>query len=280
MRCVLVTILLTGGVVLAQTPAAPNPSFEVASVKPNTSNSGSSSARSVKGSFTILNQSARMVIVNAYDVLPERVVGGPSWIDNTRFDVNARAPEGTPDSQLPLMMRTLLAERFKLVARTEMREQPVYALILATPGQLGPNLKPSADCNKAAQSSFGPRGFGPGASPGLAPPPQGQLPACGVRSSSDGRGTTIFGGARTMADLARTLDGTGGRVVVDRTGLTGTFNFELRYARDNLQSPPGNDSDLPTVFTALQEQLGLKLESERGPVEFLVIDSVEPPTPD
>lgn len=88
------------------------------------------------------------------------------------------------------------------------------------------------------------------------------------------------GGAQSLANLARALDGAGGRVVVDRTGLTGTFDFELRFARDNLQSPAGADSELPSVFTAVQEQLGLRLDSQRGPVEFLVIDSVEPPTPD
>ena len=285
MRSALVMVALLGGTVV-RTPAlaqetntpASAPAFEVASVKPNTSGSGSSSARSGKGSFTIVNQPLRMLIVNAYGVRPDRVVGGPGWIDDMRYDVTARAPENTPDNQLSLMMRTLLAERFKLVARTEVRDQPVYALVLARPdGRLGPDLKPSTECSKAPQSS-GPRAFGLGAP--STPPVPGQLPGCGMRSFSDGRGSMMEAGARSLADLARALDGTGGRVVVDRTGLTGTYDFQLRFARENLQSPATADSDFPTVFTALQEQLGLKLESQRGPVEFLVIDSVERPTPD
>jgi uncharacterized protein (TIGR03435 family) len=247
-------------------------------VKPNTSGSGSQSARSGKASLQIINMPMRMLIVNAYGVRPERVVGGPGWIDSDRFDVNARAPENTPDSQLSVMLRTTLAERFTLVIRSEMREQPLYALVLArSDGRLGPNLKPSTDVQEVRGG--GPRSFGAGPGSPIASPQTRQF-GCGVRSSSDGRGTVILGGARQLADLARSLEGIGDRVVIDRTGLAGAFDFELRFARQNLQPAAAADSDLPSVFTAVQEQLGLKLESQRGPVEFLVIESVEQPTPD
>ena len=250
----------------------PAPAFEVASVKVNASGSTASSSRSGKGSVTIVNVPLRQLIANAYRTRLERVVGGPGWIDDTRFDITARAPqEAPPEGQLFLMMRTLLADRFKLTARTEMRDAPIYALVLArADGRLGPNLKSSSDCEKAAQAPTGP----------LAPPAPGQRLECGVRVAGDPRATTILGGARPLGDLARALDGTDGRVVVDRTGLTGTYDFHLRFARDGGQGQPPADADLPTVFTALQEQLGLKLDSQSGAVEFVVIDRVERPVPD
>jgi uncharacterized protein (TIGR03435 family) len=259
----------------AQTPPAAASRFEVASVKPNTSGPASESGGWWRnGSVTITNMPARMLIITAYGLRPDRIVGGPSWIDSERFDVSARAPEGAPDTQLPAMLRTLLAERFKLVARTEIRDQPVYALVLArTDGRLGPNLKPSTECRKGG-SAGGP------ASP--TPPPQpGEPLMCGIRSTfTDATGGVIQGGATTLATLARALDGSTGRSVVDRTGLTGTFDVDLRFARMNLQVAPAADSGLPTLFTAVQEQLGLKLESQTGNVEFLVIDSIERATPD
>lgn len=181
------------------------------------------------------------------------------------------------------MLRTLLAERFKLVARTEMREQPVYALVLArADGRLGPNLRASRECLKGGTAS-GPRGFGQGADgrgAGVPPLQPGQQMGCGMRSMSDGRGSVIQGGARTIAEIARSLDGRAGRTVIDRTGLTGAYDVDLRFAPSNVQTAPGADSELPTLFTALQEQLGLKLESATGPVEYLVVDRIERPTPD
>lgn len=110
--------------------------------------------------------------------------------------------------------------------------------------------------------------------------PAGTPAPCGSRMLGDSRGVTILAGMQGMTALAGMLRGVGGREVVDRTGLSGTFDFELRYAPDALSADAGADNPMPNVFTALQEQLGLKLESASGPVEYLVIDSIDRPTPD
>ena len=248
--------------------------FEVASVRHNRSGSTAGSSNSGKDRLSVTNQTALALIAQAYGVRRERLSGGPPWLDTDRFDIIAKAPDNTPDSQIPLMLRSLLAERFSLSVRTEVRDQPVYALVLANKdGRLGPNLKASAECD--ANSSMLSGAGGPGSLPRIEPP--GTRIACGMRSVSDARGVFINAGARPLSDLARALDGRTDRVVVDRSGLRGTYSFDLRFGRPGAGGA-APDSDLPIVFTALQEQLGLKLEADRGPVEFLVIDRLEHPT--
>jgi uncharacterized protein (TIGR03435 family) len=280
MRIAIAISLLTTAIAAGQTPGpgAPLPAFEVASVKPNTSGDPGSRGQTGRGSATFTNTSTRMLIVNAYNIRAERVVGGPGWLDSERYDVTARAPEGTTDNQIPLMMRALLAERFKLATRTETRDEPVYALVLAREdGRLGPSLRRATECVKGGPS--GGRAGGPGFAVPLLQP--GQQAVCGVRSLSDGRMSVVQGGAVPLDRLANTLRGTGGREVVDRTGLSGNFDFDLRFAPEALRSAVADDdSNLPNVFTAVQEQLGLKLDAQRGPVEYLVIERVERPTPD
>ncbi len=268
-------LLLVGLAVFALPLAGQSdaPRFEVASVKRNNSGDSSSSGRMAKDSVTLVNQRARLLIVNAYGMRPDRIVGGPSWLNTQRFDVNARAPANTPDSQLPLMLRTLLSERFKLVARHETREESVYALVLArSDGRLGPKLRPAGDCLKE-----------------LPPPGEGRFPElrtdqpipCGARTSASSQRLVLQGGNRTMADLVRMLRDIGSGEVIDRTGLTGSFDFDLRYGRNSLRAAaPDADNPLPNLFTAIEEQLGLKLDSARGGVEYLVVDHIEHPTPD
>ena len=235
----------------------PQPSFEVTSVKPNNSGAVEQSGRRGKGLLTMTNMRLRAVIVSAYDIRPERIVGLPAWTDQERFDIAARAPADTPDNQLPLMLRTLLADRFGLVIRSEMREQPVYALVIARPGgTLGPNLRPSTECGTAGR------------------------PGCGVITGSDGSRAYIVGGARSIDLLVRALQGLTDRPVINRTGLTGTYDFELRFSPATLASPPANLPDLPSLYAAMQEQLGLRLEPTSGPIEFLVVERIERPSPD
>ena len=258
----------------AQTEASPPSAaaFEVASVRPNTSGSGNVSARSGSGSLTLTNMTLRDLIVNAYsrDVRPNRIVDGPRWIDSDRFDVIAKAPENTSDDLLPLMLRSLLAERFKLVVRTEVRDEAIYALVLARPdGTRGPNLTPSTECAQGVQLA--------GAGTTIRPTQPGQR-ACGIRQIGTPDGTTIQGGAVPLASLANSLERSSDRPVIDRTGLTGTYDVDLRFAPPRLQTTSGAATDLPTIFTAVREQLGLQLESARGGVEYLVVDSAEQPT--
>jgi len=266
---------------------APGLAFEVASVKPNTSGSGSSRTSSLPGGGIVaVNNSVRQLIVTAYKIKNRQLTGGPDWINTDRFDVEARAPENAPSDQVSTMLKALLADRFQLVVHTETKEQPIYALVLARPdGKLGPQLKSSTlDCSTPA-SGRGAAGGGAGAGAGAPPPspPAGQI-RCGMNSTTNNSGGVMTAGGRSMTDLADTLANfVADRMVVDRTGLTGKFDFELRWAPDGLRTsvgdaaPPANDA--PPIFIALQEQLGLKLEAQRGPVEFLVIDSVQHPTP-
>ena len=175
-----------------------------------------------------------------------------------------------------LAMRTLLADRFKLVVHHETRQLDMYALTkVKADGSLGPALKPaSGDCSPAA---FAARRGGP-------PPPSGPPPTvCGMQQ---GPGRIRFGGF-PLSLFATGISNRVGRAVVDRTGLTGNWDFELTYAAELAPGalppgapPPPPDPDAPDLFTAVREQLGLKLDSTKGPVEVLVIDSVERPTPD
>jgi uncharacterized protein (TIGR03435 family) len=272
-RFVFVVLCCVTAALAGQEPAAP--AFEAASVKSNISGATAQSNQVGKGSAAFTNIRMRALINSAYGVRPDRIVGSPEWFDRERFDIIARAPADTPDNLLRPMLRTLLAERFRFVAHTEMREVPVYALVVNRgDGRLGPNLLASTQCDEA----LGPRA-------GDAALPIGKRP-CRVITGSDGRGAYITGGARTVAALVDALQLPGGlqelvgRPVVDRTGLTGTYDFYVRFASAGLGAAFPDTSNLPSIFTALQEQLGLKLESARGSVEMLVIDSVERPTPD
>jgi bla regulator protein blaR1 len=265
--------------------------FEVASVKPN--NSGDNRVvfgMQPGGRFTSTNVPLKELIRMAYGVQTFQIDGGPDWIGSERFDIVAKAegelrpsPPGGPPGPLLLMMQALLAERFKLVTHRDTRDLPIYALMLArSDGRLGPKLSASqVDCSTLPPP--GARGSGPPAFPG--PPALGERPRCGMFM---GIGRIAAGGA-TMAQLATTLSQRVNRYVRDSTGLSGWYEFEIEFMPDQIPSPPPGappgampapSPDAPSIFTALQEQLGLKLESQRGPVEVVVIDSVERPTPD
>jgi uncharacterized protein (TIGR03435 family) len=258
--------------------------FEVASVKPNKSGDGRvMMAMPPTGRITATNIPVQLLLRQAYNVQPFQIIGAPSWIASDRFDIVAKAPEGTPPEQYRPMMRNLLADRFKLKAHMETREMPTYALVVArADGKLGPNLTPAKiDCEAMAR---GRRAGGPPP----APPQPGQPIDCGFMI---GIGNMSAGGM-PMAELARSLSGFVNRIVVDKTGLSSRYDFQLTYTPEGrglpgLQGAPPVGVELPpgdpngaSLFTALQEQLGLKLDSQKGPVEVLVIDRIEQPTED
>ena len=256
-------------------------SFEVASVKPNVSNSSSSSSDDTPGGYTAINLPLRRLIAFAYRIQPpldRSQIVAPSWIEGARFDINARAPAGTLRSEIPDMLRALLVERFHLVAHAETKEDSVYALVRArSDSQTGPQLTPSSlDCS-TPDSGFSRTGSANAPGAAFA----SETPRCGMISVSDAAGAVLRGGGRSMTELARNLTGRVNRPVVDQTGLSGIYDFILRWTPDNFQAvadAAGPSRDGTTIFTALQEQLGLKLESQRAPVEFLIIDNVERPT--
>ncbi len=267
----------------AQTPA--NQAFEVASVKPNKTGDGRVMLGVQPGGrFNATNVPLRMLIRQAFNVQEFQIVGGPDWLTSDRFDIIAKAPEGEFNAEVMRpMLQSLLVERFKLTSHRESRDMQIYALMKArSDGKLGPNLTPSAvNC---AEVMRGRRGGGP------APPQPGQKMDCGFMI---GPGRMNVGGM-PMANLAQSLSPMVGRIVFDKTELTGNYDFELTYSLEGLGSafpggggppllngaPPPVDPNTPNIFTALQEQLGLKLDSQRGPVDVLVIDRIEQPVAD
>jgi uncharacterized protein (TIGR03435 family) len=290
----LVALIACGAALAAQTPQSA-PAFEVASIKPNNSGDGRVMMQNQPGRYIATNVTLRLLIRNAYQLQDFQITGGPSWLASDHFDINAKVPDeframappapGSGPGPLQLMIRALLAERFKLVVHNETKESPIYALILArSDGKLGPGLKKSVvDCATVFAAG---RGRG-GAMP---PPPQpGERMQCGMRIGPG----NLMGGGALMPQFANTLGMFAGRVVVDRTGLEGAYDVDLTWTPDQMpQRPPGApdgppqingvavDPNGPSLFTAVQEQLGLKLDSQRGPVEMLVIDRAEKPVED
>jgi len=261
-RVVCCLALLSGAVVYGQ-----GPTFEAVSIKVNRSAESRSSFRGSLSGISVTNQTVIDIIRNVWNVNRLQIVGGPSWAGEDRFDIEAKASGKASRDELVAMMKTMLAERFNLAVRQEMRPIPVYALVLARPdGRLGPTLRQSlAKCDRTNPPA-------PGTPPPQPPPPLDgvELPSCGTNT---GRGMLRAAGIELEA-FTRNMAGAAGRIIVDKTGLTGTFDMVLRF------NPDANDtsSDLPSLFAAVQEQLGLKLDAQTAPAEVLVIDRVERPT--
>src|SRR5688572_13787300 len=280
------------GLVETPTTGPDAPRFEVASVKRNKSGGGNSAGLRLLAGGGVRNTNAtlRMLIRQAYRLsLTDEIVGGPAWSDTYGFDVDARPAKSATLAESAYMMRTLLAERFKLVARKESREGPIYALVLARRGgALGPQIKrPSGECVMTVPAFA--RGDANALDPGKQvawPPPGRPGRRCGVGPDGD----TMKAGSVTMATLITVLTPLMDRPVVDKTGLTGNFDFDLLYdgaatpflgrGRATAVSPdvPSDPARAPSVFTALQEQLGLRLDSQRGAVDVLAVVSAELPT--
>jgi len=248
-------------------------SFEVASVKANRSGDRSSRFQLLPGGrFVATNTTVRALLQAAYrfDYLPFQLIGGPSWIEVERFDVEGRAGASASMADVDAMVRSLLASRFKMTYAKETRDMPVYHLVAArADGRPGPQLRQASKaCDRTPI-------------PVDAPPPApnaNALPRCGARFTRGTLGQRIEGIGATIDELAQRLSGPALRIVVNRSNFEGTFDYELEFTPDNTQ--PATDAAADTslaLFTALQEQLGLRLESARGPVDVLVIQSAERP---
>jgi uncharacterized protein (TIGR03435 family) len=253
-------ILAAGTLVHAQTQSAPRPAFEVASIKPGDPNSQMFRIGSMPGGrFAANNASLKLLIQTAYDVRSHQISGGPNWLDSAKFDIEAKSDSAAPipagpagGPQMRLMLQSLLEERFKLKLHRESKEEPVYELVVA---KGGPKLQQAADSLKQQQRGLQMR--------------RGQL----------------TGTAAPMSILVSQLSQQLGRSVIDKTGLTGQYDFDLKWTPEFGQSQggpadagPPPDSPGPSIFTALQEQLGLKLESTKSQVDVLVVDHAEQPS--
>jgi uncharacterized protein (TIGR03435 family) len=251
--------LILGLVALAASAATPPLAFEVTSIKPAPppkDNRLSIRISQDQGRLTMTNVSLRNVLMQAYKV-KEHQLTTPDWMETTRFDITAKLPQGATKDQVPEMLQTLLADRFKLTMHKESKVLPVYALVVA---KGGPRLKESETSG-------------------------------GLRMMMSPKGREMSGRA-TLNDLADTLSNTLDRAVVDATGLKGIYEIDLTWTPDESDSvaskmprhpagPEGADNksgdsaDSPTLFVALQEKMGLKLEPRKSPAEIIVVDSAE-----
>jgi uncharacterized protein (TIGR03435 family) len=275
--------------------------FDVASVKPNTSNEPPNSHYPMGpgdayvpngGLFAATNQPLIVYLRFAFKLGQGDLLGLPAWVYNDRFDIEARAQGNPTKDQTRLMMQSLLADRFRLTRHIETRTGPVFNLVLSKAGTIGPQLQAHADDGScAAASTPQTPGSAPLATPSAPTSTSGlQLPPfpCGsigaIPASAPGRGR-LGGRTVTIGRMAGFLTNpfTGvDRPVRDRTGLAGTFDFSLEWslAPDSAQPlGPAPEDTGPTFLEALQQQLGLKLTSTTGPVDVLVIDHVEQPSP-
>jgi uncharacterized protein (TIGR03435 family) len=264
----------------AQSPAATR--FEVASIKPTSQQGpdiqGQGNVRILPGGHLLAEKALlRYFIQSAYEVKPFQISGGPAWITSAHYDIDAKA-EGNPNhSQMRLMMRALLEERFKLKLHHETKQLPVYEVIVAKGAPKLPAPK-EGGC------------IAPDPNEGPLPPPPGQPIACGrILMMMSPSGAQMRGGQVSMKDLVNILSNVLGRTVVDKTGYQGAFDVHFEFTPDETlgglptpppASPPSGASpdSHGNIFAAIQEQLGLKLESAKGPVDVLVIDSVERPS--
>ena len=259
MRTVLTWLVAASIGAVALASPQTRPSFEVASVKRNQSLDGGSWVIQPGGRFNATNAPVFWLIMNAYGefqrtLLESQVVGAPDWLWSEHYDVVAKTAEDVakmsqPDQfkTLPKLLQSLLEERFKLKAHHETRRLPIYMLTFARKDHaLGPKLtRSSLDCAK-------------------------ETTKCGFNGA---RGRMI-GGALEMSTLVNVLQSLSERIVVDKTGLDGRFDVDLEYSADQTAT------DKPSIFAAVQEQLGLKLEADSGPVDVVVIDHIERPTED
>jgi uncharacterized protein (TIGR03435 family) len=278
-RSAVIAGIAVSAVVAVAAAQSPQPAFDVASVKENTSGSGAGGiAPPTPGRWRITNTPLRFIVLEAFDLRDHELIGAPEWTGSTAFDITATysAEPALTRQDTRAMLRTLLADRFGLKTHREMRELPMYALVMARKdGALGPQLvRSSIDCEQRLAENRPQPGAG---SP--SPVAAGGRRPCYMSATR----RSITADTQTMQQLASALQSLTGRPVMDRTGLTGAFDFDLKWTSGPVAPAPGAGpppDDGPSIFTALQEQLGLRLESSRGSFEVVVVESVRRPTPD
>jgi uncharacterized protein (TIGR03435 family) len=223
------------------------PYFEVASIKPsNTDPTSSSGISTGHGRLEARNVTLKRCIMGAYGVGPHQVLGGPDWLESNRFQISAAA--GQPiddDAVLMTMLQGLLAERFKLAVHREIKTIPAFVVEIA---KNGPKLE------------------------------RGDAGEARTNTSTNKSGVTIDAHHASMDSFAKILARRMELPVVNQTGLEGFFNLKLQWTPDVPHASDGGATEAPSIFTAIQEQLGLRLRAEKAPVEILVIDHVEKPS--
>ena len=296
--------LLAATTAFAQDPAAtPAAAFDLASDKPSNPNPDPTNPLSQialmlplpGGRFTATNTPLRMLIMAAYELRQDaQLTGGPSDLLTAKYDITARAAgTATIGKELPQLLRSLLADRFTLKAHTELRELPLYDLVLArSDGRLGPDLRPSkSECSKGDELAAAGAALAKGDIASF----MGKPGPCMVTTDSSGGPLNLMmrGDGQEMKQLVEILQQFTGRTVRDKTGLTGRYDFDMKMdlqmvlalAKRMGANIPAAAENIPqadgsSLMTALNEQLGLKLDSVRAPVDVVVIDSLEALSPD
>jgi uncharacterized protein (TIGR03435 family) len=244
--------------ILTGIPQAQSTRFEVSSVKPSAPDARGGGLGMTRGRFTATNYTLEGLIVFAFSVYPAQILNAPDWIRSTRYDIVATTPDDGPPSQA--MMRSLLAERFSLRVREETREMPAYALTRIRADRLGPGLRVSEPCRTRVPPSPCIRTFN--------------------RDSLE-----VVGGDWSTLQIWNQWSGSVDRRIIDRTGLSGSFDIDLGWNPDfpdDARQRAGRASTDQNIsfFTALNEQLGLRLEATSAPTRVVIIDGIQRPTPD
>lgn len=254
-------LLFAGGTLSLHAQAAKLPSsFDVVSVRVNNSGLRTVMINAEKNSFTATNVTLITMLDMAYGMKSDQISGAPGWVDSTHFDIQAKVldAEGVDldaltDKELQPILQTLLAERFQLKTHTETKTLPVYELVVAK-GGAKLKLTPATAVDGK------------------------EMPREGMITVHRG---DLSGSGMTMARLSSLLGDAVRRTVIDRTGMTGGYDIMLRWTPEGDASSAGDSGAAdapPPIFTAVQEQLGLKLQAGRGPVATLVVDHVEKPS--
>lgn len=245
----------------AEDAILPSATYDVATIKLSDPNAqGSGIGWRPNGSFYTKGQTLKNIVCGAYDEMTFQCLGGPAWFDSDKYDIEAKPDSATEERLQKLnqkgtwpveqqMQQALFADRLKLKVHYETRELPIFALVVAKGGLKMHEAKPG-DTYANGIKGMGAGGYMVG---------NGKMIAQGI----------------SMDNFAQQLTATTSHIVSNKTGLTGLYDFTLRYSNDDLPAP---DSAAPSIYTALEEQLGLKLESAKGPVKVLVIDHVERPS--
>lgn len=260
--------LIAAGSLLSQTT---KPSFDVASIKPNISGRDGGSAQATPNGFSATNLTLSSLLNYAFrppagPFFNQQIIGGPDWMRTDHFDIQAKAggkPSSLSREQIQLMMQSLLEDRFRLKTHREVRDLPVYDLVV---GNGGVRMQRSED--QTPRASGGSISFHSGDEEDPSPLQRGDMRL--TKGSTD---TVLSASAVPVSKIVTLLQGSSDRIILDKTDLKGLFDIHIRF----LEASSVSDSTAPSIFTAIQD-LGLKLQSSKAPFDVIVVDSVRRPT--
>lgn len=268
LACAVSLLFLSASAICAQTPHPKPPNFDVVSIRPNNTGSGSISVSIDEDHFEMTNVTFAIMLRNAFDMKPAQILNLPGWAESQHFDVKGKVIDGdiealkkmTDEERRP-MFQAMIQERFGLQFHMSTKDMSVYELVVAKGGPKMKALPPQTDAEKEAE-----RG-------------SDKMSRGSVNMNRDAEGAHLTTVGITMARLASVLSDRAGRPVLDKTNLTGDYTVELRWSPEDAAPHPDSPANqLPSLFTALQEELGLRMVSTHGDVPTMVVDHVDRPS--